>query len=124
MLKIRIYVCFVVLFAMAGCGGGPTEPSDFEFGRIDVYVRDTSGQAVNGVTVRLVRPNGQIEDAGGQTGTVGVPGYYFFLKTGGDYRIGIAPPAGYELAPGESATTPVTFARNQTKTVNFVLRKL
>lgn len=124
MLNIRTYVCAILLIVVAGCGGAPTEPSDFEFGRIDVYVRDASGQAVNGVTVRLERTNGQIEDAGGQTGTVGVPGYYFFLKTGGDYRIAIAPPAGYELAPGESATTPVTFARNQTRTVNFVLRKL
>ena len=63
-------------------------------------------------------------DAGGPTGSVGLPGYYFFLKTSGDYRLVVTVPAGYELAPGQTASVLFTFSRNQTKTVNFVLRKL
>ncbi len=107
---------------MANCGGVPTEPRDFEFGRVDVYVRDTAGQPVNGVAVRMERLNGQTEDAGGMTGTVGLAGYFFFLKTGGEYRVVITPPAGYELASGQTASQQIAFARNQTKTLNFVLR--
>lgn len=123
MSKISTYAgALVVLLFLAACGGVPTEPSDFEFGRVDVYVRDGAGQPVNGVAVRLDRLNGETEDSGGMTGSVGLPGYFFFLKTTGDYRVVITPPAGYELASGQSATAPITFARNQTKTINFVLR--
>lgn len=116
-----------LLFALAialltGCGGNPTDPRDFEFGRADVFVRDTAGEPINGVPVRLERTNGQTEDPGGLTGSVGQPGYYFFLKTSGQFRIVITVPAGYSLAPGQSATAPVTFSRNQEQTINFVLR--
>jgi hypothetical protein len=123
MSKTGLYVLALVVVLVAGCGGGPTE-ADYEFGRIDVYVRDSANQPVNGVTVRMDRSNGTTEDAGGLTGSVGVPGYFFFLKTSGEYRIVITPPAGYELAPGQSASAPVTFTRNQTRTVNFVLRQV
>lgn len=113
----------LALFVFAGCGGGvPTQPSDFEFGRVDVFVRDAAGQAINGVPVRLERSGGQVEDAGGVTGSVGLPGYYFFLKTGGDFRVVIVPPAGFALAEGQTASVPVTFTRNQLRTINFVLR--
>lgn len=112
------------LLILTSCSGSPTEPRDYEFGRADVYVRDAEGQPVNGVQVRMDRSNGQTEDAGGFTGTVGLPGYYFFLKTGGDYRIVITPPSGYELAPGQSATTPFTFRREQVTTINFTLRRV
>ncbi len=112
------------LVLLTSCGGSPTEPRDYEFGRADVYVRDTAGQTINGVPVRMDRLNGQTEDAGGLTGTVGLPGYYFFLKTGGEYRIVITPPAGYELEPGQSTTAAVTFRREQVTTINFVLRRL
>jgi hypothetical protein len=111
-----------MLLVMSACGPGPTEPRDFEFGRADVYVRDTAGQPVNGVAVRLERSNGQVEDAGGPTGSVGLPGYYFFLKTDGAFRIVITPPAGYTLGEGQAASVPFTFSRNQVKTVNFVVR--
>lgn len=121
MTNLRLYAFALAILMLAGCGGAPTEPSDFEFGRIDVYIRDTAGQPVNGVTVRLERPNGQVEDAGGVTGTLAIPGYFFFLRVSGDFRVVITPPAGYQLGPGQSATQPVTFTRNQTKTINFVL---
>jgi hypothetical protein len=111
----------VALVVLAACGGAPTEPSDFEFGRVDVYVRDTAGQPINGAPVRLERPGGQTEDAGGPTGSAGLPGYYFFLRTGGQYRVVITPPAGYQLPAGQTGTQMVTFARNQLQTVNFVL---
>lgn len=111
----------VALLVLAGCGPGPTEPSDFEFGRVDVYVRDAAGQPINGVPVRLERPGGQTEDAGGPTGSVGLPGYYFFLKTSGQYRVVITPPAGYQLPAGQNGTQMVTFERNRLQTVNFVL---
>jgi len=112
------------LVLLTSCGGSPTEPRDYEFGRADVYVRDAEGQPINGVQVRMDRSSGQTEDAGGLTGTVGLPGYYFFLKTGGDYRIVITPPSGYELAPGQTATAPFTFRREQVTTINFTLRRV
>ncbi|HEX7155156.1 MAG TPA: hypothetical protein VF618_27050 [Thermoanaerobaculia bacterium] len=112
----------LALVVLASCGGGPTEPRDFEFGRADVFVRDPAGQPINGVPVRLERTGGQVEDAGGVTGSVGLPGYYFFLKTSGDFRIVITPPPGYELAAGQTASVPFTFTRNQLRTINFVLR--
>ncbi|HYK04155.1 MAG TPA: carboxypeptidase-like regulatory domain-containing protein [Thermoanaerobaculia bacterium] len=115
-------LCAVALLLAAACGPGPTDPSDFEFGRIDVYAKDAAGQPVNGAAVRMERLNGQTEDAGGLTGSVGLPGYYFFLKTSGQYRIVLTPPAGYTLAEGQAASVQVTFSRNQTQTVNFALR--
>ena len=118
----RALLFAVVLLLLAACGPGPTEPRDFEFGRIDVYVRDTAGQPVNGVAVRLDRLNGQTEDAGGATGSVGLPGYYFFLKTSGQYRVVITPPAGYQLAAGQEAAVLITFQRNQLQTLDFVVQ--
>ena len=114
----------ILLLLLAGCSGVPTEPSDFEFGRVDVYVRDTAAQPINGVPVRLERPSGQVEDSGGTTGSVGPAGYYFFLKTGGEFRVVITVPSGYELAPGQTATQTVVFSRNQTQTLNIVLHHL
>ncbi|HYO77322.1 MAG TPA: hypothetical protein VE010_12735 [Thermoanaerobaculia bacterium] len=123
MSRINVALSLLLLLSI-GCGGAPTEPSDFEFGRIDVYVRDTDAQLVNGVQVRLDRRSGGVEDPGGATGTVGPAGYYFFLKTTGEFRIVITPPAGFVLGPNQSASVDVEFAKNQTKTVNFVVRKV
>ncbi|HEX8252186.1 MAG TPA: hypothetical protein VF846_03475 [Thermoanaerobaculia bacterium] len=123
MSRANSFLSLLILLLIVGCGGAPTSPSDFEFGRIDVYVRDTDGQLVNGVQVRLERRTGAVEDAGGLTGSVGPAGYYFFLKTTGEFRIAITPPTGYVLGPNQAATADIEFAKNQTKTVNFVLRK-
>jgi hypothetical protein len=123
-LSRSLAVAAVVLFALAGCSGSPTAPEDYEFGRTDVYVRDTAGQPIDGVGVRLDRLNGQVEEAGGPTGSAGLPGYYFFLKTEGNYRVVITVPAGYVLADGQSATVPVTFTKDVTRTIHFVLRRL
>lgn len=124
-MTLRLFASTLALLVLVSCsGGGPTEPSDYEFGRADVYVRDDSGAPVNGAAVRLDRPNGQTEDAGGATGSVGLPGYYFFLKTSGDYRIVVTPPAGYTFQSGQTGTANFTFVRNQTQTINFVLRKV
>jgi hypothetical protein len=120
--KALIFTLLILL--VAGCGGSPTEPSDYYFGRMDVYVRDTAAQPINGVPVRLERTNGQVVEDGGVTGNAGLPGYTFFLRTAGDYRIVITVPAGYVLADGESVTRAVTFRKDQTDTVNFVLRRL
>jgi hypothetical protein len=123
MPRFKILLLALAALALAACGI-PTEPEDFEFGRVDVYVRDTDGQAVNGVPVRLDRRTGQVEETGGTTGTVGLAGYYFFLKTAGDYRVVITVPNGYALAANQSASADVSFVKDQTKTVNFVLRRL
>jgi hypothetical protein len=112
----------VAIVLLAACSPSPTE-ADYEFGRADVYVRDTESQPVNGVQVRLLRTSGAVEDAGGMTGTAGLPGYFFFLRTSGEFRIEITPPSGYELASGE-ASIPFTFARNVTREVTFTLRRL
>lgn len=112
----------VILLVLTSCGGGPTEPSDFEFGRVDVYVRDAAGQAINGAAVRLERVNGQVEDPGGATGSVGLPGYYFFLRTSGEFRVVVTPPTGYTFATGQESSVLITFNREQVRTVNFVLR--
>ena len=119
----RWALVFGLLTLLASCNGAPTEPRDFEFGRIDVYVRDTADQPVNGVAVRLNRTNGQIEDAGGMTGSVGLPGYFFFLKTSGRFDVVINVPDGYSLAPQQSSVTRVEFERNQVQTITFVLRR-
>lgn len=113
----------VLLFALAGCGGSPTEPSDYEFGRIDVYVRDTAGQPINGVPVRLDRRDGPTEDTGGASGSVGLPGYFFFLRTSGQFRVVITVPAEYTLASNQTSSIDVQFEREVTKTVNFVLQR-
>ena len=123
MTTMKRWAVAIGLIFLASCNGVPTEPSDFEFGRIDVYVRDTADQPVNGVAVRLNRTNGQTEDAGGTTGSVGMPGYYFFLKTSGQYDVVIAVPDGYTLAPQQSTVSRVEFARNQVQTITFVLRR-
>ena len=126
MTRLTFALSLVLLVLTAGCGGGfPTEPEDFEFGRVDVYVRDTGSQPVNDVLVRLERRNGGVEDSGGRTGSVGLPGYYFFLKTTStDYRVTITVPSGYMLAPNQSASVDVEFVKDQTRTVNFVLQKV
>lgn len=124
MTSFRLFASTLALLVLFGCSGAPTEPSDFEFGRADVYVRDDAGAAVNGATVRLEQLNGQVEDAGGLTGSVGLPGYYFFLKTSGSFRIVVTPPAGYTFQSGQTGTVPVTFSRNQGQTFDFVLRKV
>lgn len=121
MQTLTRYALAVALLILAACGGGPTEPSDYEFGRIDVYVRDAAGQPVNGAAVRLDRMNGGTEDQGGVTGSAGLPGYYFFLKTDGEYRLVVTPPAGYQFASGQLGTQVVQFTRNQTKTINLVV---
>lgn len=121
MRTANAFLFSVAIVIVTGCGGSPTEPRDFEFGRADVYVRDAAGQPINGVPVRLERLNGQTEDPGGLTGSVGAAGYYFFLKTSGQFRIVITVPSEYALAPGQSATAPVTFSRNQVQTIQFVL---
>jgi hypothetical protein len=120
----KLYALMIMLVVLAACGPGPTEPSDFEFGRIDVYVRDGSGQPVDGATVRLERLNGQVEDAGGLSGSVGLPGYFFFLRTSGEFRVAVTPPAGYEFAAGQEGSTRITFRRNELQTINFVLRRI
>ena len=124
MTMAKVYAWAFILVVFAGCGGAPTEPRDFEFGRVDVYVRDGSGEAVNGAAVRLERLGGQVEEAGGLTGSVGLAGYYFFLKTSGEYRVVVTPPAGYEFAAGQASSAQITFHRNQTQTLNFVVRRI
>jgi hypothetical protein len=121
---LGLFAVLVVFAASSRCGGAPTEPRDFEFGRIDVYVKDTTGAAINGVPVRLDNRNGTTEDAGGTTGSVGLPGYYFFLRTSGRFRIVITVPSDYELAPGQTAAVDVEFERNAVRTVNIALRHL
>jgi hypothetical protein len=118
-----LLLCVIASILFAGCGGGaPTEPEDFEFGRADVYVRNEAGAPIDGAAVSLVKPNGQVDDTGGLTGGAGIPGYYFFLRTTGDFKIVVSPPSGYEFVPGQSGSVPFTFHRNQTQTVNFVVR--
>lgn len=120
--QMKALTLALVLLTVA-CGGFPTTPEDFEFGRADVYARDTDGAAIDGVAVRLERTNGTIEDPGGLTGSVGTPGYYFFLRNPGEFRIRITVPNGYELvSPANPA--PVRLENEQTKTVTFLLRRL
>jgi hypothetical protein len=115
----------VLVVALIGaCNGIPTEPEDFEFGRIDVYVKDTSDQPINNVAVRLDRSSGQRQDDGGLTGSLAIPGYYLFIQNAGTYRVVLTLPAGYELGPGQTSTVNVALAKNETKTVNFILRRL
>src|SRR4051812_6664993 len=95
-----IFCAIVASLILAGCGGGaPTQPEDFEFGRADVYVRNEAGDPIDGAAVSLVKTNGQVDDTGGLTGGAGLPGYYFFLRTTGDFNIVVSPPAGYEFIP-------------------------
>ena len=123
MWTMKRWVVAIGLLILTSCGGAPTEPRDYEFGRIDVYVRDTADQPVNGVPVRLNRTNGQTEDAGGMSGSVGIPGYYFFLKTSGQYDVVITVPDGYALASQQSTTKRIEFSRNELQTITFVLRR-
>jgi hypothetical protein len=124
MARTPVVLALALLVLALGCGG-PTEPKDFEFGRADVFVKDTDGQPVNGVPVRLERRSGGVEDAGGLTGSVGLPGYYFFLQTGSNnFRVVITVPSGYEVTAGQSAAVDVSFQNEETRIVNFVLRKI
>jgi hypothetical protein len=121
MTPSRVFLAIAIAL-LVGCNAGPTEP-DFQFGRVDVYVRDTAEQPINGVPVRMDRPNGQTEDAGGATGSVGLPGYYFFLKASGEFDVVITVPAGYTLAPQQSASRRIRFQRDQLQTLTFVLQR-
>jgi hypothetical protein len=123
MTPARVFFLVAAIAFLVSCGGGPTEPSDYEFGRADIYVRDDAQQPIDGVAVRLVRPNGQTEDPGGATGSVGVRGYYFFLETSGEFDVIITVPAGYTLAPQQTAARRIQFQRGQLQTVNFVLQR-
>lgn len=122
MRRSLLPLLLLALSFLTACGGAPTEPRDFEFGRIDVYVRGTDGQPIDGVPVRLERRNGGVEDAGGLTGTVGLAGYFFFLRTSGDFRVVISPPQGW-VADSTGTTRDVTFSRNQLQTITFTLRR-
>ena len=124
MHAMKRWAVAIVLVVLTGCGGEDfLGPEDFEFGRLDVYVRDTDQQPINGVAVKLNRPGGQTEDAGGATGSVGLPGYYFFLKTSGQFDVVITVPDGYSLAPDQQTARRIEFAKNQQQTVTFVLRR-
>lgn len=124
MTRRLAFVLAAMTILLAACGGAPTEPRDFEFGRIDVYVRESNGDPVDGAQVRLERRGGAVEDPGGLTGSVGRAGYYFFLRVSGDFRIVVTPPAGYEFAPGQSPSADVTFRRNEEQSVTFTLRRV
>ena len=124
MRALRFLFLFAALLSISACGGFPTEPSDFEYGRADVYVRDMDGQPINGVRVRLDRRNGNLEDEGGLTGSAGLPGYYFFLHTTGEYRIVIVVPPGYALGADQSAAVDIQFVKGRTTVTTFVLRRL
>ena len=126
MTRIPFLLALTLVCLTVGCSG-PTEPDDFEFGRVDVYVRDAAGAPINGVPVRLERRSGGgVEDAGGVTGSVGLPGYYFFLRNSSStsFRVAITVPSGYALEPNQSSSIDVAFAIDQTRTVTFLLRKL
>lgn len=124
MTRIPLLIALTLVCLAIGCTTGPTEPEDFEFGRLDVYVRDTAGEPINGVVLRLERRNGEFEESG-LTGAVGMPGYFFFLKTASNaYRVTVRVPPGYELGPNQSSSVDVTFVNEQTQTVNFVLRRI
>jgi len=125
MVRFRTVLALAVLALVgtAGCRGGPTEPLDFEIGDVDAYVRDTDGEFVNDVAVRLDHRNGRHESEG-TTGAQGTPGLYGFVAVTGDYRVVMTVPSGYALAPGQPSSVAVAVEKHKTKTVNFVLRKL
>jgi hypothetical protein len=121
---LGLAILLLVVALVGACNGLPTEPSDFEFGRIDVYVKDTSNQPINNVAVRLDRSSGQRQDDGGLTGSLAIPGYYLFIQNAGNYRVVLTLPEGYALGPGQTSTVNVALEKDQTKTVNYVLRRL
>ena len=124
-LRRSLGLAILVVALIAGCNGLPTEPSDFEFGRIDVYVHDTSNQPVNNVAVRLDRSNGQRQDDGGLTGSIAIPGYYFFLQNAGSYKVVLTLPSGYAFASDDqTGTVNVQLVKEQTRRVDYVLRRL
>jgi hypothetical protein len=123
-LRRSLGLAILVIAFISGCNGLPTEPSDYEFGRIDVYVHDTSNQPVNNVAVRLDRSSGQRQDDGGLTGSLAIPGYYLFIQNAGTYRVVLTLPSGYALGPGQTSTVNVQLAKDQTKRVDYVLRRL
>jgi len=124
-LRFRTLVLLgaLALVTIAGCGGGPTEPLDFDIGTVEVYVRDTQQQFVNGVSLRLDERNGRHVNEG-TTGSEGTPGHYSFVTVSGDYRVVMILPTGYSLPPGQASSMTVTLEKHRPKTINFVLKKL
>jgi hypothetical protein len=99
---------------LAGCGG-QSQPDKFpDPGHVVVQVNDTLGAGVPGAVCDLDLPDGSLTWRSGTTGATGrvdiasseggvLPGSYVLV---------VKPPAGYALAPGQAASTPVTVTSN------------
>ncbi len=111
-------VPLALLVLLAACvAPGPGAP---EFGRIDVHVRDQAGTPLNGVVVQLRGSGGNVIEEG-TTGSVGTPGYYLILRSGGEYRVQVVALAGYTVPASQTNPIPVSLQRDATVTVNFTL---
>lgn len=106
----------LALFLLASCGNdnGGTDPATTGSVRVVAAVGGT-GVAGSGFTLSR---SGQSN----RTGTGGADGSFTFnnLQTG-SWTLTIVPPAGHDLATGQSATVSVTVVAGQTTTVNVNL---
>lgn len=88
-------------------------------GRIAGLITDVAtSQPVANAVITLRGPEGSL--------VVQVPNGNYLISNlvPASYTVTIAPPSGYQLAPGTSNDVPVVIVASESKTVNFQLRRV
>lgn len=110
-------LAFPIAFGLVACSDDSdySTPPSSEVGTISGTVRQTGGSGIGGVAVSLSGPVQR------NTTTSSSGSYGFSGLEPGNYTVTIAPPAGYSLPQGASATKSATVVAGGTVTVNFDL---
>lgn len=109
-----------LLFACGDSDGGnggvtPPDPPAPDPGAISGTVRDDAAQGVAGAAITL-------SGGASRTATSAADGSFSFPDLQpGSYQVGITPPAGFQLAQGQSSPVSVTVAEGQTSTLTLLL---
>jgi protein-disulfide isomerase len=105
---------------LSGCKLGLPEGPEALEGQAVITGRVTDVATSNNVT------NVSIQIRGAESlNILSTTGYYAMSGlVPGAYSVTVVPPSGYEVAPNTIGTAPVQIVGSETKTVNFVLRRI
>ena len=112
-------VLVVLALGAAGCDVGnqfpdqPVAPSGGTENTGSIAGQVLAATGVGGAQIRIIDGDSTTTDAGGN--------YRFSRVPSGSYRLSVAVPQGFAIAPGDSATKGATVRAGQQSVVNFTL---